>query len=72
MENYEVSRRTVLKGGGAALAGMTALRVAGPAQAFPGHPDEVLIPGTIRPRPSRSRPRASSPSNWNGSSSTPG
>ena len=38
MENYEVSRRTVLKGGGAALAGMTVLRVAGPAQAFPGSP----------------------------------
>ena len=58
MEHQEVSRRTLLKGGGAALAGMTVLRVAGPAQAFPGHPDEVLISWTIRPRPSRSRPRA--------------
>jgi hypothetical protein len=38
MENHEVSRRTLLKGGGAALAGMTVLRVAGPAQAFPGQP----------------------------------
>ena len=31
----EVSRRTLLKGGGAALAGLTVLQVAGPAHAFP-------------------------------------
>ena len=30
----DVSRRTMLKGGGAALAGLTVLRVAGPAHAF--------------------------------------
>src|SRR5215218_2686025 len=51
MEHHEVSRRTLLKGGGAALAGMTVLRVAGPAQAFPGHPDEVLIPWDDPPAP---------------------
>lgn len=37
MRHQDVSRRTVLKGGGAALAGLTVLRVAGPAHAFPGH-----------------------------------
>jgi hypothetical protein len=36
VERQEVSRRTLLKGGGA-LAGLTVLRVAGPAHAFPGH-----------------------------------
>jgi DMSO/TMAO reductase YedYZ molybdopterin-dependent catalytic subunit len=35
-EHQEISRRTILKGGGA-LAGLTVLRVAGPARAFPGH-----------------------------------
>ena len=34
MENHEISRCTLMKGGGAALAGMTVLWVAGPAQAF--------------------------------------
>ena len=37
MSNQDVSRRTLLKGGGAALAGLTVMRVAGPAHAFPGH-----------------------------------
>jgi DMSO/TMAO reductase YedYZ molybdopterin-dependent catalytic subunit len=36
VERQEVSRRTLLKGGGA-LAGLTVLRVAGPAHAFPRH-----------------------------------
>jgi hypothetical protein len=36
VEHQEISRRTILKGGGA-LAGLTVLRVAGPARAFPGH-----------------------------------
>ena len=36
MSNQDVSRRTLLKGGGAALMGLTVLRVAGPAHAFPG------------------------------------
>jgi DMSO/TMAO reductase YedYZ molybdopterin-dependent catalytic subunit len=41
MENQDISRRTLLKGGGAAaLAGLTLLRVEGPAQAFPGHSGE--------------------------------
>lgn len=46
MEMPEVSRRSVLRGGGAAAAGLTVLQVAGPAQAFPGGgrraPEEVL------------------------------
>ena len=35
-EHGEISRRSLLKGGGA-LAGLTVLQVAGPAHAFPGH-----------------------------------
>ncbi len=44
MKQHLVSRRTMLKGGGAAVAGLTVMQVAGPAQAFPGHPgqDEQL------------------------------
>ena len=38
MKEKQVSRRTVLKSGGAALAGLSVLQVAGPAQAFPGEP----------------------------------
>ncbi len=49
METSVPSRRTVLKGGGAALAGLTVLRVAGPAAAFPGRPDEVVIPWDDQP-----------------------
>lgn len=37
-----MSRRTLLKGGGASLAGLTVLQVAGPAQAFPGEGGEVI------------------------------
>ena len=40
MSYQDVSRRSLLKGGGAALAGLTVLRVAGPAHAFPGHPGQ--------------------------------
>ena len=40
MSHHNVSRRTVLKGGGAALAGLTVLRVGGPAHAFPGQSAE--------------------------------
>ena len=36
MSNRDISRRTLLKGGGAALAGLSVLRVSGPAHAFPG------------------------------------
>ena len=40
MSHQDVSRRTLLKGGGAALAGLTVQRVAGPAHAFPSHPEQ--------------------------------
>ena len=40
MSNREISRRTLLKGGGAALGGLSVLRVAGSAHAFPGHPGQ--------------------------------
>ena len=49
MSKQEVSRRTLLKDAGTALAGLTVLQVAGPAQAFPqdgqgrsGEPDASL------------------------------
>jgi DMSO/TMAO reductase YedYZ molybdopterin-dependent catalytic subunit len=51
MEPHDVSRRTLLKGGGAAVAGLTMLRVAGPAQAFPGHRGEQVIPWEDQPEP---------------------
>ncbi|WP_152363906.1 molybdopterin-dependent oxidoreductase [Microlunatus speluncae] len=38
MEQHEATRRAVLKGGGAAVAGLTLWQVAGPAQAFPQQP----------------------------------
>jgi len=41
MTHEPVSRRTLLKGGGAALAGLTVLEVAGPAHAFPGQQEKV-------------------------------
>jgi DMSO/TMAO reductase YedYZ molybdopterin-dependent catalytic subunit len=45
-----MSRRTLIKGGGAAFAGLTVLRVAGPAHAFPGHPgEEVVLPWLDQP-----------------------
>jgi DMSO/TMAO reductase YedYZ molybdopterin-dependent catalytic subunit len=52
METEDVSRRAVLKGGGAAVAGVTIWQVAGPAQAFPQSPDqqpEVVIPWLDQP-----------------------
>jgi DMSO/TMAO reductase YedYZ molybdopterin-dependent catalytic subunit len=48
--NQELSRRTLLKGGGAALAGLSALEVAGPAHAFPGAGGQV-IPWLDQPAP---------------------
>jgi DMSO/TMAO reductase YedYZ molybdopterin-dependent catalytic subunit len=51
METHDVSRRTLLKGGSAAVAGLTMLRVAGPAQAFPGHAGEQVIPWEDQPEP---------------------
>jgi DMSO/TMAO reductase YedYZ molybdopterin-dependent catalytic subunit len=47
----DMSRRTLLKGGGAALAGLSALQVAGPAHAFPGEPGEDVIPWLDQPPP---------------------
>jgi DMSO/TMAO reductase YedYZ molybdopterin-dependent catalytic subunit len=44
MTEQDLSRRAVLKGGGAALAGFSVLQVAGPANAFPGHPDDDRAP----------------------------
>jgi DMSO/TMAO reductase YedYZ molybdopterin-dependent catalytic subunit len=41
MDTEDVSRRTVLKGGGAALAGVTVWQVAGPAAASPQLPGEL-------------------------------
>jgi DMSO/TMAO reductase YedYZ molybdopterin-dependent catalytic subunit len=50
MEIQDVSRRTLLKGGGAVVAGLSVLRVAGPAQAFPGEPGtEEVIPWLDQP-----------------------
>ena len=43
MEVRDMDRRTLLKGGGAAVAGLTMLRVAGPAHAFPGEPGEEEV-----------------------------
>jgi DMSO/TMAO reductase YedYZ molybdopterin-dependent catalytic subunit len=57
METQDMSRRTLLQGGGAAFAGLTVLRVAGPAHAFPGHHGEhgedggEVIPWLDRPAP---------------------
>jgi DMSO/TMAO reductase YedYZ molybdopterin-dependent catalytic subunit len=51
MVNQELSRRTLLKGGGAALAGLTTIQVAGPAHAFPGHPGDEVIPWLDQPAP---------------------
>lgn len=46
MQQREIPRRTVLKTGAAAsLSGLAVLKLAGPAQAFPGHSGEgVLVP----------------------------
>jgi hypothetical protein len=54
--NQDMSRRALLKGGGAALAGLSALQAAGPAHAFPGGGfGEVVIPWLDQP-PSRRFP----------------
>jgi DMSO/TMAO reductase YedYZ molybdopterin-dependent catalytic subunit len=53
MEQQDISRRSVLKGGIAAgLSGLTVVTVAGPAQAFPHQPgDGVVIPWLDQPAP---------------------
>ena len=40
MNDQDLSRRALLKGGGAALAGLSVLQLAGPADAFPGQADK--------------------------------
>ena len=49
MVKQEMSRRSLLKGGGAAFAGLSVLQVAGPARAFPGHPGDEVIPWLDQP-----------------------
>ena len=52
MSSHDMSRRTLLKGGSAAFAGLTVVRVAGPAHAFPGRPgEEKVIPWLDQPPP---------------------
>src|SRR3954447_2055229 len=51
MVTQEISRRALLKGGGAAVAGLTALQVAGPAHAFPGHGADEVLPWLDQPPP---------------------
>jgi DMSO/TMAO reductase YedYZ molybdopterin-dependent catalytic subunit len=50
MENQDISRRTLLKDGGTALAALTVLQVAGPVQAFAQAGEEV-IPWVDQPAP---------------------
>jgi DMSO/TMAO reductase YedYZ molybdopterin-dependent catalytic subunit len=47
--SQDMSRRALLKGGGAAFAGLTVMQVAGPAHAFPGHPGDEVIPWLDQP-----------------------
>ncbi len=52
MQQRDISRRTALKGGAAALSGLTVVHVAGPAQAFPaGGPGSVVVPWLDQPEP---------------------
>jgi DMSO/TMAO reductase YedYZ molybdopterin-dependent catalytic subunit len=54
MEHRDVSRRTLLKGGGAALAGLS-LQVAGPARAFPQDNDQEKHAGDDEHQPDPSQ-----------------
>jgi hypothetical protein len=51
--DHAISRRTMLKGGGTAVAGLTAMQVAGSARAFPGHPGDEVIPWLDQPAANR-------------------
>ncbi len=51
MLDQDMSRRALLKGGGAAIAGLGAIQVSGPAHAFPGEPGEEVIPWEDQPPP---------------------
>ena len=46
-----ISRRTLVRQGGAALAGVSVLRLAGPAYAFPRSQDAVVVPWLDQPEP---------------------
>jgi DMSO/TMAO reductase YedYZ molybdopterin-dependent catalytic subunit len=46
-----ISRRTLVRQGGAALAGLSVLRLAGPAYAFPRSQDAVVVPWLDQPEP---------------------
>jgi DMSO/TMAO reductase YedYZ molybdopterin-dependent catalytic subunit len=50
MEDQQISRRALLKGSGAALAGLSVLQVAGPPHAF-GQTGEQVIPWVDQPAP---------------------
>ena len=50
MKNHDISRRALLKGGGA-LAGLTVTQVAGPTKLF-GEAGEQVIPWLDQPPPS--------------------
>ena len=63
MEHQDISRRTLLKGGAAALAGLTVLRVAGPAHAF-GQSGGQVIPWLDQPGPSPNPNVTDKLSNW--------
>ena len=45
------SRRTLVKQGGAALASLSVLRLAGPAYAFPLSQDAEVVPWLDQPEP---------------------
>ncbi len=51
MQQRQIARRTVLTSAAAGAAGVTVLHVSGPAQAFPGHGGEVVIPWLDQPDP---------------------
>ena len=51
MSPSAISRRTLLKHGGVGLAGLSVLRVAGPAHAFPLAQDAIVIPWLDQPEP---------------------
>ncbi len=56
MEAHEFSRRSMLKGGGAAFAGLTVLQVTGPGHAFAAQPGGQVIPWLDQPEASPEPP----------------
>src|SRR3982751_2994316 len=53
MDQPQLARRTILRGGTAAgVAGLAVVKVSGPAEGFPGHDDPgVVIPWLDQPAP---------------------